>query len=76
MYFLETIFMAKKQEVITFGCRLNIYESEIIKSNLAKSGLDNVVVINSCAVTKQAEKQAQQTIRKLKKEDPNFIKNL
>ena len=62
--------MSKNQEVVTFGCRLNIYESEIIKNNLAKSGMDNVVVINSCAVTKQAEKQARQTIRKLKKADP------
>lgn len=62
--------MSKNQEVITFGCRLNIYESEIIKNNLAKSGVENVAVINSCAVTKQAEKQARQAIRKLKKEDP------
>jgi threonylcarbamoyladenosine tRNA methylthiotransferase MtaB len=62
--------MSKNQKVVTFGCRLNIYESEIIKNNLAKSGMDNVVVINSCAVTKQAEKQARQTIRKLKKADP------
>ncbi len=58
------------QEVITFGCRLNIYESEIIKNNLAKSGVNNVTVINSCAVTKQAEKEARQTIRKLKRQDP------
>jgi len=70
MYFLENLSMGNNQEVVTFGCRLNIYESEIIKNNLAKSGMDNVVVINSCAVTKQAEKQARQTIRKLKKEDP------
>jgi threonylcarbamoyladenosine tRNA methylthiotransferase MtaB len=63
--------MNKNQEVITFGCRLNIYESEIIKDNLAKSGEQNVVVINSCAVTKQAEKEARQTIRKLKKADPS-----
>tara|TARA_B110000503_G_scaffold55395_1_gene88908 strand:+ start:2332 stop:3600 length:1269 start_codon:yes stop_codon:yes gene_type:complete len=70
MYFLVSLFMSKNQEVVTFGCRLNIYESEIIKNNLAKSGMDNVVVINSCAVTKQAEKQARQTIRKLKKADP------
>lgn len=63
--------MNKSQEVITFGCRLNIYESEIIKDNLAKSGEENVVVINSCAVTKQAEKEARQTIRKLKKADPS-----
>ena len=58
--------MSKNQEVITFGCHLNIYESEIIKNNLAKSGMENVTVINSCAVTKQAEKQARQAIRKLK----------
>ena len=63
--------MSRKQEVVTFGCRLNIYESEIIKDNLAKSGSDNVAVINTCAVTKQAERQARQAIRKLKKHDPN-----
>ena len=40
--------MTNSQEVITFGCRLNIYESEIIKANLAKSGSDNVVVFNTC----------------------------
>ena len=63
--------MTNSQEVITFGCRLNIYESEIIKANLAKSGSDNVVVFNTCAVTKQAEKQARQAIRKLRKADPS-----
>ena len=62
--------MSKNQEVITFGCRLNIYESEIIRKNLAKSGDDNVAVFNSCAVTRQAEKQVQQAIRKLKRQDP------
>lgn len=63
--------MNKNQEVITFGCRLNIYESEIIQNNLAKSTLQNVVVINTCAVTEQAEKQARQVIRKIKREDPS-----
>lgn len=63
--------MAKNHEVITFGCRLNIYESEIIKNNLSSSDQDNVTVINTCAVTKSAEKEARQTIRKLKKQDPN-----
>jgi threonylcarbamoyladenosine tRNA methylthiotransferase MtaB len=58
-------------EVVTFGCRLNIYESEIIKNNLEKSGYDNVVVFNTCAVTKEAEKQARQAIRKFKKADPS-----
>ena len=62
--------MAKNQEVMTFGCRLNIYESEIIKNNLAQSSLENVVVINTCAVTKEAEKQARQAIRRIKREDP------
>lgn len=63
--------MAKNHEVITFGCRLNIYESEIIKKNLSSSDENNVTVINTCAVTKSAEKEARQTIRKLKKQDPN-----
>lgn len=58
------------QEVVTFGCRLNIYESEIIKKNLAASGLSNVAVFNTCAVTKEAEKQAKQAIRKMKRLDP------
>lgn len=71
MYLLGSTFMTNSQEVITFGCRLNIYESEIIKANLAKSGSDNVVVFNTCAVTKQAEKQARQAIRKLRKADPS-----
>lgn len=62
--------MVKSQEVVTFGCRLNIYESEIIKNNLAASSLDNVVVFNTCTVTKEAEKQARQAIRKAKKNNP------
>lgn len=63
--------MNNNQEVITFGCRLNIYESQIIKDNLAASGLENVIVINTCAVTKEAEREARQTIRRLKKQDPD-----
>jgi len=62
--------MNDNSQVITFGCRLNIYESEIIKQNLVSSNMDNVVVFNTCAVTKEAEKQARQAIRKLKKTDP------
>ncbi|MDR0329657.1 MAG: tRNA (N(6)-L-threonylcarbamoyladenosine(37)-C(2))-methylthiotransferase MtaB [Rickettsia sp.] len=59
------------QEVITFGCRLNIYESEVIKNNLALSGLENVIVFNTCAVTKEAEKQSRQAIRKAKRNNPD-----
>ena len=64
--------MVKSQEVVTFGCRLNIYESEIIKKNLANSGLENVIVFNTCTVTKEAEKQARQAIRKAKKNNPDL----
>lgn len=60
------------QEVITFGCRLNIYESELIKANLKKSNLDNVAVFNTCTVTKTAEKQAISAIKKYKKNNPDI----
>ncbi|MCX4083708.1 tRNA (N(6)-L-threonylcarbamoyladenosine(37)-C(2))-methylthiotransferase MtaB [Rickettsia hoogstraalii] len=61
-----------RQEVVTFGCRLNIYESEIIRKNLELSGIDNVAIFNTCAVTKAAEKQARQAIRKAKKNNPDL----
>lgn len=60
------------RDVVTFGCRLNIYESEIIKNNIAASGLENVLVFNTCAVTKEAEKQARSAIRKAKKNNPDI----
>jgi threonylcarbamoyladenosine tRNA methylthiotransferase MtaB len=58
-------------EVITFGCRLNIYEGEVIKDNLAKSGQQNVVVFNTCAVTNSAEAEARRAIRKYRKLNPD-----
>ncbi|MEY3197251.1 MAG: hypothetical protein RLZZ59_619 [Pseudomonadota bacterium] len=61
----------QNQKVVTFGCRLNTYESEVIKNNLSISGEDNVIVFNTCAVTKEAERQAKQAIRKYKRENPN-----
>ena len=70
MYLTGYYIMSHDSQVVTFGCRLNIYESEIIKKNLATSDSRDVVVVNTCAVTKQAEKQARQAIRKLKKNDP------
>ncbi len=57
-------------KVVTFGCRLNSYESEVIRGRLASSGLEDVVVFNSCAVTKEAERQVQQAIRKHHRENP------
>ncbi len=56
-------------KVITLGCRINAYESEVIKEKL--SHLDNVIIINTCAVTGEAERQCRQTIRKLAKENPS-----
>jgi len=59
------------KEVITFGCRLNSYESEVINQHIEKSTLKNVAVFNTCAVTKEAERQAKQAIRKYKRENPD-----
>ena len=55
-------------EVVTFGCRLNAYESEAIKARAA--GLENTVIINTCAVTAEAVRQSRQQIRKLRRERP------
>ncbi len=60
-----------KSKVITLGCRINIYESEILKEKLEEFGFDNVVIINSCAVTSEAERQCRQEIRKARKEYPD-----
>ncbi len=58
-------------KVITFGCRLNIYESQVIHDLLKKSGAENTVVMNTCAVTAEAERQAFQAIRRTRRENPN-----
>lgn len=57
-------------EVITFGCRLNTYESEVMKAEAAKAGLDNAILINTCAVTSEAVRQARQAIRRARRENP------
>lgn len=57
-------------EIITFGCRLNTYESEVIRDALRQSGTAETIVFNTCAVTKEAERQARQAIRKAKKQFP------
>ncbi len=56
-------------EVVTFGCRLNITESEVIRR--AAAGLNNTVVMNTCAVTAEAVRQARQSIRRIKRERPD-----
>jgi threonylcarbamoyladenosine tRNA methylthiotransferase MtaB len=57
-------------EVVTFGCRLNAFESEVIAREAGNAGLDRTIVINSCAVTNEAVAQARQSIRRLKRERP------
>ncbi|MBB4020062.1 threonylcarbamoyladenosine tRNA methylthiotransferase MtaB [Chelatococcus caeni] len=58
-------------EVVTFGCRLNIVESQVIKRHAEAAGHDALVVVNTCAVTGEAVRQARQTIRRLKRERPD-----
>jgi threonylcarbamoyladenosine tRNA methylthiotransferase MtaB len=60
----------KDVDVVTFGCRLNAYESEIIRKQADDAGLQNAVVFNTCAVTGEAVRQARQAIRKARRERP------
>jgi threonylcarbamoyladenosine tRNA methylthiotransferase MtaB len=57
-------------ELITFGCRLNTYESEVMRRHATEAGLDDAVIVNTCAVTAEAERQARQAIRKARRERP------
>ena len=59
-----------KPEIITFGCRLNSFESEQIRSQACNADLQNLVVVHTCAVTSEAERQARQAIRKARRERP------
>ncbi|WP_288904878.1 tRNA (N(6)-L-threonylcarbamoyladenosine(37)-C(2))-methylthiotransferase MtaB [uncultured Sneathiella sp.] len=58
-------------EIITFGCRLNTYESEVMRGHAMSAGMSNAVIINSCAVTNEAERQARQAVRKARREHPD-----
>jgi threonylcarbamoyladenosine tRNA methylthiotransferase MtaB len=57
-------------DVVTFGCRLNTYESEVIRRAAAGASAGDTVVFNTCAVTAEAVRQARQSIRRLKRERP------
>src|SRR6266849_3190018 len=59
-------------EIVTFGCRLNAFESEVILREAESAGLTDTIVINSCAVTNEAVAQARQSIRRLKRERPEL----
>jgi threonylcarbamoyladenosine tRNA methylthiotransferase MtaB len=62
--------MSDDLDIVTFGCRLNAYESEIIRKQAGEAGLTNAVVFNTCAVTGEAVRQARQAIRKARRERP------
>ena len=57
-------------DVVTFGCRLNAAESEVIRREAERAGLTDTVVVNTCAVTAEAVRQARQTIRALRRARP------
>ncbi|MVS99468.1 tRNA (N(6)-L-threonylcarbamoyladenosine(37)-C(2))-methylthiotransferase MtaB [Devosia marina] len=57
-------------ETLTFGCRLNAYEGAVMKAEAEKAGLDNAIIINTCAVTAEAVKQARQAVRKARRDNP------
>jgi threonylcarbamoyladenosine tRNA methylthiotransferase MtaB len=61
---------ADSVDIVTFGCRLNAYESEVIRARAAEDGLSDAVVFNTCAVTAEAVRQARQAIRKARRERP------
>ncbi len=58
-------------EIMTFGCRLNSYESEVIKLHAEEAGFENTMIFNTCAVTAEAVRQARQSIRRAKRENPD-----
>src|SRR2546421_9180448 len=59
-----------ENEVITFGCRLTAFESEVIRRAAAAAGLTGAVIVNTCAVTAEAERQARQAIRRARRQHP------
>ena len=57
-------------EIITFGCRLNAYESEVMRKHASDAGLGATVIVNTCAVTQESVRQARQAIRRARRENP------
>jgi len=61
----------REPTIITLGCRLNAYESEVMKGHAAAAGLADAVIINTCAVTAESVRQAAQTIRRVRRDNPS-----
>ena len=60
-----------KLQIITHGCRLNSYESEVMRDHAEAAGLSDAVIINTCAVTAEAVRQARQSIRRARRDNPD-----
>jgi threonylcarbamoyladenosine tRNA methylthiotransferase MtaB len=63
--------MTKSIDIITFGCRLNTFESEVMRRHAQAAGLADLVIVHTCAVTAEAERQARQAIRRAHRERPD-----
>ncbi len=60
-----------KPEIITFGCRLNSFESEVMRTKMNEAGVEKAIVVNTCAVTNEAVRQSRQSIRRLRRDNPD-----
>jgi threonylcarbamoyladenosine tRNA methylthiotransferase MtaB len=63
--------MSRRPDILTFGCRLNAFASEVIRDKAEAAGLADAVIVNTCAVTAEAERQARQAIRKARRARPD-----
>lgn len=63
--------MSRQVDIVSFGCRLNAYEAEVMRSHVDTAGLENAIVINTCAVTAEAQRQARQAVRRARRERPD-----
>jgi threonylcarbamoyladenosine tRNA methylthiotransferase MtaB len=63
--------MTSDNQVINLGCRLNAYESQVMQDLAKQAGLENTIIVNTCAVTAEAERQARQLIRKMHRDNPS-----
>jgi threonylcarbamoyladenosine tRNA methylthiotransferase MtaB len=57
-------------EILSFGCRLNLYESEVMRGLAERAGIEDAIIVNSCAVTAEAERQTRQAIRRAHRARP------
>ena len=62
--------MSDEPRILTFGCRLNALESEVMRGHVRSAGLTDAIIVNTCAVTAEAERQARQAIRRARRNNP------